>query len=190
MVFDNFCYYLRGQHSWLKETNIIGNNFIVFISFQCPRLFYCALPYRCSDVTVCPPSSCTCNSHNEKRKFFCALHSALCGHFQFVQQVSNCQAVNCLSHHWVCFTPLFECAALYFCCCELSGGLSNSGAHVQIILWAPVITEVCQVTCVLVTSPCSLHRGTIFLQNWQNSVILWRSWPKWPRLCPWYHLMH
>ena len=35
--YSHFC----GQHCW-SETNIIGNEFLFFISFHCPKLFYCS----------------------------------------------------------------------------------------------------------------------------------------------------
>ena len=42
MIFYNFCYYFWGQHWWWTETNITGNDFLFFISFQCHKLLYCS----------------------------------------------------------------------------------------------------------------------------------------------------
>ena len=42
MIFYTLCYYFWGQHCWWTETIITGNDFLFFISFHCPQLFYCS----------------------------------------------------------------------------------------------------------------------------------------------------
>jgi len=45
-----------GQHCWWTETNVFGNDFLVFYKFPLPStLFTDPMPYRLSGVPVCSP---------------------------------------------------------------------------------------------------------------------------------------
>ena len=54
--FFYFCYYCLGQRCSRTETSVIGNDFLIFISFHCPQLFHCP---RCrvavpASLNYCP----------------------------------------------------------------------------------------------------------------------------------------
>ena len=72
MLFYNDCYCFWGQRCCWTETSIIGNDFFVFVSFQCPQLFYCPplplqlcrRPYLSSQLSTFPTSRDTDGSYN------------------------------------------------------------------------------------------------------------------------------
>ena len=97
MIFYNFCYYFWGQHRWWTETNIIGNAFLFFTNFHCPKRFYC---FPCP--TAAPASL---NMHVASTNFAKTLVANL-------NMTSYCDVTN--SVYPVTMTTICHCSILEF----------------------------------------------------------------------------
>jgi len=83
-IFYSFIYYFWGQHCCWTVASIIGKDFLFFINFHCPQLFYC------------PPSpiDVPASLHNTVHIYFCPLQIATAHRLQYTSMVFDIYFLN------------------------------------------------------------------------------------------------